>query len=120
MLGTQKVFGLEIPDDLQNNNGREEHRMNGKEIVSRFLEAEAKQDVKGWPMFWRKTLCLKCHLPCRAYLTAFEGKGTVVKFLEQFLGKERGMFTDWNISIFGFIPAAIRISPSLNWMGKVW
>jgi ketosteroid isomerase-like protein len=26
-----------------------------------------------------------------------EGKGTVVEFLEQFLGKERGMFTGWDI-----------------------
>jgi hypothetical protein len=26
-----------------------------------------------------------------------EGKGTVVKFLEQFLGQDRGMFTGWDI-----------------------
>ena len=26
-----------------------------------------------------------------------EGKGTVIRFLEQFLGKEHGMFTGWDI-----------------------
>ena len=34
-----------------------------------------------------------------------EGKGTVVDFLERFLGKERGMFTGWDIH-------NIRIHPS--------
>jgi hypothetical protein len=29
---------------------------------------------KEWPMPWLKTSFLKCHLPCRAYLTALKEK----------------------------------------------
>jgi len=47
--------------------GKEELGMNGKEIVSKFLEAEAKQDVQGMADVWRKTLFLKCI--CLAGLT---------------------------------------------------
>ena len=48
-------------------------------------------------MFWRKTFCLKCHFALPGLPDRVEGKGTVVEFLEKFLGKERGMFTGWDL-----------------------
>ncbi len=58
---------------------------------------------KEWQISWRKTLFSKCRLLCRAYLTALKEKLPLFEFLEQFLGKEHGMFTGWdfyNIRIY--------------------
>ena len=97
MLGTQKSSDSKNPDDLHNNSGREEQGMNGKEIVSRFLEAEAKQDVQGMADVLAENIVFEMPFALPGLPDRVEGKGTVVEFLEQFLGKERGMFTDWNI-----------------------
>ena len=98
LLGTQKVFGLENPrDDLQNNNRKEEHRMNGKEIVSRFLEAEAKQDVQGMADVLAEDIVFEMPFALPGLPDRVEGKGTVVEFLEKFLGKEHGMFIGWDL-----------------------
>jgi hypothetical protein len=35
-----------------------------------------------------------------------EGKGTVVGFLEQFLGKDRGVFTGWDLHNIRIYPGA--------------
>jgi hypothetical protein len=71
--------------------------MNGKEIVSRFLEAEAKQDVQGMADVSAENIVFEMPFALPGLPDGVEGKGTVVEFLEQSLGKERGMFTDWNI-----------------------
>ena len=73
--------------------------MNGKEIVSRFLEAEAKQDVQGMADVLAEDIVFEMpFLALPGLPNRVEGKGTVVEFLEQFLGKERGMFTGWDLS----------------------
>jgi uncharacterized protein len=72
--------------------------MNGKEIVSRFLEAEAKQDVQGMADVLAEDIVFEMpFLTLPGLPNRVEGKGTVVKFLEQFLGKEHGMFTGWDL-----------------------
>ena len=71
--------------------------MSGKEIVSRFLEAEANQDVQGMADVLAEDVVFEMPFALPGLPDRVEGKGTVVEFLEQFLGKERGMFTDWNI-----------------------
>jgi ketosteroid isomerase-like protein len=72
--------------------------MNGKEIVSRFLEAEAKQDVQGMADVLAEDIVFEMpFLNLPGLPNRVEGKGTVVEFLEQFLGKEHGMFTGWEL-----------------------
>ena len=71
--------------------------MNGTEIVSRFLEAEAKQDVQGMADVLAENIVFEMPFALPGLPDRVEGKGTVVKFLEQFLGKERGMFTGWDL-----------------------
>ena len=67
--------------------------MNGKETVSRFLEAEAKQDVQGMADVLAENIVFEMPFALPGLPYRVEGKGTVVEFLEKFLGKERGMFT---------------------------
>jgi hypothetical protein len=71
--------------------------MNGKEIVSRFLEAEAKQDVQGMADVLAEDIVFEIPFALPGLPGRVEGKGTVVEFLKQFLGKEHGMFTGWDI-----------------------
>ena len=71
--------------------------MSGKEIVSRFLEAEAKQDVQGMADVLAEDIVFEMPFALPGLPDRVEGKGTVVEFLKQFLGKERGMFTGWDI-----------------------
>ena len=72
--------------------------MNGKEIVSRFLEAEGKQDVQGMADILAEDIVFEMpFLNLPGLPNRVEGKGTVVEFLEQFLGKEGGMFTGWDL-----------------------
>ena len=79
--------------------------MNGKEIVSRFLEAEGKQDVQGMADVLADDIVFEMpFLALPGLPNRVEGKGTVVEFLEQFLGKERGMFTGWDLSNIRIYP----------------
>ena len=71
--------------------------MNGKEVVSRFLEAEGKQDVHGMADVLAEDIVFEMPFALPDLPDRVEGKGTVVEFLEQFLGKERGMFTGWDL-----------------------
>jgi ketosteroid isomerase-like protein len=69
----------------------------GKEIVTKFLEAEAKQDVQGMAAVLAENIVFEMPFALPGLPNRVEGKGTVVEFLEQFLGKERGMFTGWDL-----------------------
>ena len=71
--------------------------MNGKEIVSRFLAAEAKQDVQGMADVLAEDIVFEMPFALPSLPDRVQGKGTVVEFLETFLGKERGMFTGWDL-----------------------
>ena len=71
--------------------------MNGKEIIIKFYEEQAKQDVQGMADVLAENIVFEMPFALPGLPDRVEGKGTVVEFLEQFLGKERGMFTDWNI-----------------------
>src|SRR6202008_4572276 len=71
--------------------------MYGKEIVSRFLAAEAKQDVQGMGDVLAENIVFEMPFALSGLPNRVEGKGTVVEFLERFLGKERGLFTGWEI-----------------------
>lgn len=72
--------------------------MNGKEIVSKFLEAERKQDVQGMADVLADDIVFEMpFLTLPGLPNRVEGKETVVEFLERFLGKERGMFTGWDL-----------------------
>jgi hypothetical protein len=62
-----------------------------------FWKRKQSRMFKEWPMFWRITLFLKCHFALPGLPDRVEGKDTVVEFLEQFLGRERGMFTGWEL-----------------------
>jgi len=75
----------------------EELEMNGKEIVSRFLKAFAKQDVQGMADVLAEDIVFEMPFALPGLPDRVEGKRTVVEFLEQFLGKEHGMFTGWDI-----------------------
>ena len=78
--------------------------MSGKEVVSRFLEAEAKQDVQGMGDVLAENIVFEMPFALPGLPDRVEGKGTVVEFLEQFLGKERGVFTGWNLSNIRIYP----------------
>ena len=78
--------------------------MNGKEIVSRFLEAEGKQDVQGMANVLAENIVFEMPFALPGLPDRVEGKSEVVEFLEQFLGKERGIFIGWE-------PHNIRIYP---------
>jgi len=71
--------------------------MNGKETVSRFLEAEAKQDVQGMADVLAEDIVFEMPFALPDLPDRVQGKATVVEFLEQFLGKEHGMFTGWDL-----------------------
>ena len=71
--------------------------MNGKDIVSRFLEAEANQDVQGMADVLADNIVFEMPFALPGLPDRVEGKNTVVEFLERFLGKERGIFTGWDI-----------------------
>ena len=71
--------------------------INGKEIVSRFLEAEGKEDVQGMADVLAEDIVFEMPFALPDLPDRVEGKGTVVEFLEQFLGKERGMFIGWDL-----------------------
>ena len=71
--------------------------MNGEEIVSKFLEAEAKQDVQGMADVLAENIVFEMPFALPGLPDRVEGKGTVVEFLEQFLGKEHGLFTGWDL-----------------------
>jgi hypothetical protein len=79
--------------------------MNSKEIVSRFLEAEGKQDVQGMADVLADDIVFEMpFLKLPGIPNRVEGKETVVEFLEQFLGKEHGMFTGWDLSNIRIYP----------------
>ena len=78
--------------------------MNGKEIISKFFEAQAKQDVQGMADVLAENIVFEMPFALPGLPDRVEGKGTVVEFLEKFLGKERGIFTGWD-------PHNIRIYP---------
>jgi uncharacterized protein len=71
--------------------------MNGKEIVSKFLQAEAKQDVQGMADVLAENIVFEMPFALPGLPDRVEGKGTVVEFMEQFLGKERGIFRGWDL-----------------------
>ncbi len=71
--------------------------MNNTEIVSRFLAAEAKRDVQGMADVLAEDIVFEMPFALPGLPDRVEGKGTVVEFLEKFLGKERGMFTGWDL-----------------------
>ena len=71
--------------------------MNGEEIVGRFLEAEAKQDVQGMADVLAEDIVFEMPFALPGLPDRVAGKGTVAEFLERFLGKERGMFTAWDL-----------------------
>jgi len=79
--------------------------MNGKEIVGRFLEAEAKQDVQGMADVVAENIVFEMPFALPGLPDRVEGKGTLVEFLDRFLGKEHGVFTGWDLH-------NIRIYPS--------
>ena len=76
----------------------------GKEIIRGFLEAGAKQDVPGMADVLSENIVFEMPFALPGLPDRVEGKGTVVEFLEQFLGKDRGIFTGWD-------PQNIRIYP---------
>jgi ketosteroid isomerase-like protein len=76
---------------------QEEPEMNGKEIVSKFLAAEAKQDVQGMGDVLAENIIFEMPFAFPGLPDRVEGKGTLVEFLEQFLGKEHGFFTGWEL-----------------------
>lgn len=78
--------------------------MSGEEIVRRFLAAEAKQDVQGMADVLAEDIVFEMPFALPGLPDRVEGKGTVVEFLEQFLGKERGMFTGWDLSNIRIYP----------------
>ena len=80
--------------------------MNGKEIVSRFLEAEAKQNIQGMADVLADDIVFEMPFVPPGLPDRVEGKGTVVEFLEQFLGKEHGMFTGWDLHNIRIYPGA--------------
>jgi len=71
--------------------------MNGKEVVSRFLQAEGKQDVEGMADVLAEDIVFEMPFALPGLPDRVEGKGTVVEFLKGFLGKERGFFTGWDL-----------------------
>ena len=71
--------------------------MNGKEIISKFFEAQGKQDVQGMADVLTENIVFEMPFALPGLPDRVEGKGTVVEFLEQFLGKERGIFTGWSL-----------------------
>jgi len=79
--------------------------MNGKEIVSRFLKAFAKQDVQGMADVLAEDIVFEMPFALPGLPDRVEGKRTVVGFLEKFLGKEHGMFTGWDIHNIRIYPA---------------
>jgi len=77
--------------------------MNGKEIVRGLLEAGAKQDVQGMADLLAENIVFEMPFALPGLPDRVEGKATVVRFLEQFIGKEHGVFTGWdfyNIRIY--------------------
>lgn len=72
--------------------------MNGKEIVNKFLEAEAKQDVQGMAVFMADNIVYETPFALPGVPERVEGKGTLIEMLDQFIGKERGMYTSWDIN----------------------
>ena len=71
--------------------------MNGKEIVSQFLKALAKQDVQRMADVLAENIVFEMPFALPGLPDRVEGKSTVVGFLEQFLGKDHGMFTGWDL-----------------------
>src|ERR1700741_5056674 len=74
------------------------------EIVSKFLEAEAKQDVQGMADVLAENIVFEMPFALPGLPDRVEGKATVVEFLEQFLGKENGFFTGWDLSNIRIYP----------------
>ena len=83
---------------------KEEPKLNGTEIISKFFEAQGKQDVQGIADVLAENIVFEMPFALPRLPDRVEGKGIVVEFLERFLGKERGIFTGWN-------PHNIRIYP---------
>ena len=79
-------------------------RINGKEIISKLYEAQGKQDVQGMADVMAENIVFEMPFALPGLPDRVEGKATVVEFLEQFLGKQRGIFTGWD-------PHNIRIYP---------
>ena len=71
--------------------------MTSRETVRRFLEAEARQDVQGMADVLADDIVFEMPFALPGLPDRVEGKGTVVDFLERFLGKEQGMFTGWEL-----------------------
>ncbi len=75
----------------------DESKMNGKEIISKFFEAQAKQDVQGMADVLAENIVFEMPFALPGLPDRVEGKATVVEFLEKFLGKEHGIFTRWDL-----------------------
>ena len=80
--------------------------MNGKEIISKFFEAQAKQDVQGMADVLAENIVFEMPFALPGLPDRVEGKGAVIEFLEQFLGKERGIFTGWDLYNIRIYPAS--------------
>jgi ketosteroid isomerase-like protein len=80
--------------------------MTGKEVISKFFEAQAKHDVQGMAAVLADNLVFEMPFALPGLPDRVEGKGAVVDFLEQFLGRERGTFTGWNLSNVRIYPGA--------------
>lgn len=82
---------------------KDEPKRNGKEIISKFFEAQGKQDVQGMADTLAENIVFEMPFALPGLPDRVEGKATVVEFLEQFLSKKRGIFNGWdpqNIRIY--------------------
>src|SRR6266850_7189867 len=72
-----------------------------KKLSANFWKRKQSRMFKEWPTSWRKTWFLKCHLPCRAYLTALKEKVRWLNFWNSFSAKSAA-----------FLPAGIFDKPA--------
>ncbi|WP_068612522.1 nuclear transport factor 2 family protein [Paenibacillus tuaregi] len=79
--------------------------MKEQEVVIRFLEAEAKQDVQVMAGLMADDIVYETPFALPGVPERVVGKETLADMLEQFIGKEGGMYATWSIY-------NIRIYPS--------
>ncbi|MFC3747034.1 nuclear transport factor 2 family protein [Paenibacillus sp. GCM10012306] len=79
--------------------------MNATEIVVKLFEAENNQDVQAMAALMADDIAYETPFALPGVPNRVEGKEALVQMLDQFIGKEQGMYSSWNIFNVKVYPA---------------
>ena len=71
--------------------------MSGQEMIRYFFESEAKQDIQAMAAVMADDIVYETPFGLAGVPDRVQGKETLAQMLDQFIGKENGMYASWDI-----------------------